>query len=68
MRPSFSEIAPWLPPELPRDRSARHRPVDGQRPEHAQTVGTASDMIDKADLPLAREDSIPEPLPAGRMA
>ena len=37
---------------------ARHRTVDGHRPEPAQTVGTAAGLIDAADLPLAGVDGV----------
>src|SRR6476619_4150127 len=37
---------------------ARHRTVDGQRPEPAQIVGTAARFVDAADLPLAGNDSV----------
>ena len=37
---------------------ARHRAVDGHRPEPAQTVGTAAGLVDAADLPRAAADSV----------
>ena len=53
---------------------ARHRAVEGERPEPPQMIGTASHLIDAADIPLtaeyavvqARSLSIPEPSPVGR--
>jgi hypothetical protein len=35
-----------------------HRAVDGHRPEPAQIVGTATGLVDAADLPLASEDRV----------
>ena len=37
---------------------ARHRTVDGHRPEPAQIVGTAARFVDAADLPLAGKDGV----------
>ena len=37
---------------------ARHRAVDGHRPEPAQTVGTAARFVDTTDLPLASNDGV----------
>ena len=37
---------------------ARHRTVDGHRPEPAQIVGTAARFVDAADLPLAGNDGV----------
>jgi hypothetical protein len=55
MRPSFSEIALWPLPGSPRDPSVSS---DRQRPEPPQAVGTATGLVDAADLPLAAVDGI----------
>jgi len=41
---------------------ARHRTVDGHRPEPAQTVGTPARLIDAPDLPLAGKDGVVRPV------
>jgi hypothetical protein len=43
-------------------RSERHRAVDGQRPEPAQTVGTAAGLVDAAGIPLAGVDGVVTPI------
>jgi hypothetical protein len=37
---------------------ARHRTVDGHRPEPAQTVGSAPGLIDAADIPVTAVDGV----------
>jgi hypothetical protein len=41
---------------------ARHRTVDGHRPEPAQIVETAAGLVDAADLPLAGKDGVVRPV------
>jgi hypothetical protein len=43
-------------------RSARHRTIDGQRPEPAQTVGAAARLVDAAEFPVAGADGVVRPV------
>jgi hypothetical protein len=57
MRPSSSETAPSFFQSRHLIR-ARHRTVHDERPEPAQTVGSAARHVDAPDLPPAGKDGV----------